>query len=110
MDMARTIDRFDVYLIDLNPTLGSEISKIRPCVIVSPNQLNRSNMVIAVPMTSTRRYSSWRIPVVFNNVEGDAALDQIRAVDEERLIKYWGPLDQKIGYNLLKKLQSMFEI
>jgi mRNA interferase MazF len=100
--------RFDVYLIDLNPTTGSELYKTRPCVIVSPNSLNYSNMIIVVPMTSTRRKGPWRIPIVFDRTEGDIVLDQIRSVDTKRLIKHWGALQKDEGTQILSALRAVF--
>lgn len=109
MDMARPMKRFDVYLVDLNPTIGSEICKTRPCVIVSPDTLNSSNMAIIVPMTSTQRKNLWRIPIVFNSVNGDVVPDQIRSVDTGRLVKHWGNLEETDGKKILKILRKIFD-
>lgn len=78
--------RFEVWVVRLDPVLGSEIGKTRPGVIVSPDEANDSlRTVLVAPLTSVRRKWPTRVPVVVNKMPGDAALDQLRAVDKVRL-------------------------
>ena len=107
--MAWLMKRFDVYLVELNPAVGSEMCKTRPCVIVSPNQLNHSNIVIIAPMTSTQRQNLWRVPIFFNGINGNVVLDQIRSVDTRRLVNCWGTLEQTEGKQILKTLRKIFD-
>ena len=76
------MNRFDVYLVSLDPTLGSEIKKSRPCVVISPDEMNRAlATIIVAPMTSTIRNYPTRVPVTFQSKHGQVVLDQIRTVD-----------------------------
>jgi mRNA interferase MazF len=86
MDMVKAYDQYEVYWISLDPTRGSEISKTRPCVIVSPNELNQHlRTVIVAPVTSTLKDFPWRIACKIANKDGAIAADQIRTVDKTRL-------------------------
>ena len=77
------ISRFEVYLVNLDPTVGHEIKKTRPALVISPDEMNRRiNTVIIAPMTTKGRSYSTRIPVVFSGKSGEIVLDQIRTVDE----------------------------
>lgn len=92
------VKRGDVYLINLDPTIGSEIQKVRPCLIVSPNEMNKYiQTIIIAPMTTTIRNYKSRITIEFNNKQGQVMLEQIRTIDKQRLIK-------KLGDHLRKKL------
>jgi mRNA interferase MazF len=111
MNLKINFNRFDVYLINLDPTVGSEIKKTRPCVIVSPDSLNHSYLktLIIAPMTSTL----WdkhplRIDCVFQKKKGQIALDQIRAVDRSRMLSFLGVLHGKTAEKLLDTLGEMF--
>ena len=88
------IRQYDVFLISLDPTVGHEIKKSRPCVIISPDEMNKyiSTVTIA-PMTLKSRPYPTRIPVKFREKDGWVVLDQIRAVDKKRLIKNLGRID-----------------
>ncbi|MEX2119410.1 MAG: type II toxin-antitoxin system PemK/MazF family toxin [Pirellulales bacterium] len=103
------VNRFEVYLVSLDPTIGSEITKTRPCLIVSPNDMNHSiRTVIVAPMTTrARRYPS-RVSCRFKGTSGQVVLDQIRTVDRSRLIKRLGRLDNKASVNVLDVLRQMF--
>lgn len=102
-------ERFNVYLVNLDPTIGSEIQKTRPCVVISPDEMNRHlRTVIIAPMTSTIRTYPSRVPVVFKGKKGNIALDQIRAVDKERLVTHWGPIVQETANHLCHILVEMF--
>src|SRR4029450_2739379 len=84
--MAVVVARGDVHLVRLDPTIGSEIQKTRPCVIVSPDELNAHlHTVIVAPMTTGGRASPWRIRCRFQQQTGYVVLDQLRTVDRERL-------------------------
>ncbi len=103
------VDQFDVYLIQLDPVIGSEIQKTRPCIIVSPNEMNLYlNTIIIAPMTSTLKKYPSRVTVHFQNKTGEAALDQIRTVDKKRLVKRLGKLKKTESQNILNILQEMF--
>jgi len=103
--------RFEVYLINLDPTKGSEIQKIRPCVVVSPNELNRHLMTVIVsPMTTTMRKYPTRVSLKFDGKEGQIVLDQIRTVDRSRLIRKLGDLELKTQGKVLDILQDMFSL
>ena len=103
------ISRFDVYLVKLDPTVGSEIRKTCPCLVVSPNEINRhSQTVIVAPMTTKGRHYPTRIPCRFQGKQGLVVLDQIRTVDRSRLFKKLGRLDRKTATYVLDVLQEMF--
>lgn len=102
-------ERFDVYLIQLDPTIGAEIQKTRPCVIISPNEMNRHlKTVMIAPMTSTLKPYPSRIPVFFKKKQGNIVLDQIRTVDKERLVTHWGQLSSEEALRLCETLVEMF--
>jgi len=102
--------RFHVYLVELDPTVGSEIKKTRPCVVISPDEMNRHlRTVIIAPMTSTLRVYPSRIPVTFKGKQGNIALDQIRTVDKERLLTHWGEVPQATQKHLCDTLTEMFK-
>jgi len=90
------IKQYQIVLVNLDPTLGSEIQKTRPCVIVSPNELNDNlRTVIIAPMTSTSRKYPTRVKVKHNSQEGWVVIDQIRTIDKIRIIKKFGSLTDK---------------
>lgn len=102
--------RGDVHLVRLDPTLGSEVRKTRPCLIVSPDELNdHLRTVIVAPMTTGGHEYPWRIPCRFQNRAGFVALDQLRTVDGERLVKRLGQLTAVTTTAVLDTLQEMFE-
>jgi len=104
------IKRFDVYMITLDPTLGSEISKTRPCLVVSPDEMNRwIRTVIVAPMTTQGQSYPTRIPCEFQGKEGQIVLDQIRTVDKTRLVRRLGRLDATTQSRVLAALREMFE-
>ena len=105
------VARFEVYLIDLDPTVGAEIRKLRPCVVVSPDEMNRPlSTVIIAPMTTVRRthYPS-RVDCVFQGKRGQVVLDQIRTVDQQHLRKKLGTLPKTRQKAVLEVLRQMFE-
>jgi mRNA interferase MazF len=90
------IKQYQIVLVNLDPTLGSEIQKTRPCVIVSPNEMNDNlRTVIIAPMTSTSRKYPTRVKVKHNSQEGWVVIDQIRTIDKIRIIKMFGSLTDK---------------
>jgi mRNA interferase MazF len=101
--------RGDVHLVRLDPTLGNELQKTRPCVIVSPDELNAHlHTVIVAPMTTGGRAYPWRIRCRFQNRAGFVVLDQLRTVDRERLVKRLGALSAETVGEVLGSLQEMF--
>jgi mRNA interferase MazF len=105
------VRRGGVYLVALNPTLGSEIRKTRPCVVVSPDELNQHlRTAIVAPLTSGGHAYPWRIPCRFQNRAGFVALDQIRTVDRGRLLKHTGRLAPRTIATVLETLQEMFAL
>lgn len=101
--------RYEVYLVNLDPTIGSEIKKTRPCVIISPNEMNRNiSTVIIAPLTSTQRNYPTRINCQVQGKEGQIVLDQIRTVDKLRLITKIDFLNRKTQIKLHKVLNEMF--
>ena len=101
--------RFDVFIISLNPTRGAEIKKTRPCLIISPNEMNdHISTVIVAPMTSKGRNYPSRVACKFQRTQGQIVLDQIRTVDKARLIKKLGRVSAKTQENVLAALAEMF--
>ncbi len=100
--------RFEVWLVNLDPTVGSEIKKTRPAVIVSPDELNAHlHTVIVVPLTRGRTYA-FRIPTRVQGKKGVAAIDQIRTVDKRRLVKKVGTIRGKTKAEVLSALAELF--
>jgi mRNA interferase MazF len=107
--MAMVTERFNIFLVRLDPTAGAETAKTRPCVIVSPEELNRAvSTVIIAPMTTTQRGWPTRVEISFQGKTGEIALDQIRAVDKSRLVKRLGKLDSKTADAVLGTLGTLF--
>jgi mRNA interferase MazF len=103
------INRLEVYLVQLDPTVGSEIRKTRPCLVVSPNEANRHiQTVIVAPMTTKGKPYPTRVDCRFQGKQGLIVLDQIRAVDRTRLFKKLGRLERKVAARVLDVLQEMF--
>lgn len=107
--MVADIKRFEIYLVKLNPTVGSEIQKTRPCIVISPNELNALKTVIVAPMTSKGFDFVFRPKITFENKNGLVLLDQIRTVDKTRLIKKIGEVDEKVSLEISNMLVKMFE-
>jgi mRNA interferase MazF len=107
--MGMGVKRFDVYLANLDPTIGSEIRKIRPCLVISPDQMNDYlATVIIAPMTTKKRSYISRVLCRFQEKEGQVALDQIRTLDKTRLTQYLGRVDSKTQKQVLEVLSKMF--
>jgi mRNA interferase MazF len=104
------INRFEVYLVNLDPTVGHEIKKTRPCLVVSPDEINHNTRtVIVAPMTTKGQPYPTRVSCRFKGKDGQVVLDQIRAVDGLRLITKLGRIDAKTATVVLDVLQEMFE-
>lgn len=102
------IKRFDIYLVSLDPTVGFEIKKTRPCVVVSPDVMNSLKTVIVAPMTTKGFQFPTRVPITFQQKKGMIVLDQIRAIDKCRLVTRVGSLRKPIIRKLLNILEEMF--
>jgi mRNA interferase MazF len=102
------ISQYDVFLISLDPTIGHEIKKSRPCVIISPDEMNKYiSTVIIAPMTTHSRPYPTRVPVEFRRKHGWVILDQIRTVDKRRLIKNLGKIDHNTISNIKSTIKEM---
>ncbi len=107
--MALVVSRFDIYLVSLDPTQGHEIRKTRPCVVISPDEMNHNiGTVIVVPMTTKGRVYPSRIPLTFRRKKGQLVLDQVRTVDKARLVRRLRKLDANTAAKTLAVLQEMF--
>lgn len=105
------IQRFEVFLISLDPAKGSEIQKTRPCLVISPNEMNdHIRTVIVAPMTTKGRSYPTRIGCTFQGKSGQIVLDQIRTVDKTRLVKKLGTIPPEAQGKVLQTLQEMFSL
>ncbi len=103
------ISRFEVYYVNLDPTVGSEIKKTRPCVIISPNEMNHNiSTIIIAPLTSKLRNYPTRVPCKVEGKQGQIVLDQIRTTDKLRLIKKIDTLHKITQKKVLNVLSEMF--
>ena len=103
------IDRFDVYLVNLDPTVGTEIRKSRPCLVISPDEMNHHiGTVIIAPMTTKGRNYPTRVPCGFQGKQGQVVLDQIRTVDKTRLVQKLGTIDGQTQTAVLSVMREMF--
>jgi len=107
--MAVVARRFAVYLVALDPSVGSEMQKTRPALVVSPDEMNVSiATVIIAPMTTRGRAYPTRVPCEFQGKSGEIALDQIRVVDKARLVRSLGTIDAATRQTVLDTLAAMF--
>ncbi|UCF84811.1 MAG: type II toxin-antitoxin system PemK/MazF family toxin [Desulfobacteraceae bacterium] len=107
--MAMVVNRFDVYLINLDPTVGSEIQKTRPCLIVSPDEMNRHiRTVIVAPITTAGKEYPTRISCKFRKKKGQIVLDQIRTIDKAQLVKKLGSINPETQLEVISVLQRLF--
>jgi mRNA interferase MazF len=103
------VKRFEVYLVNLDPTIGSEIKKTRPCLMVSPDEMNRHiATVIVAPMTTKGKVYPTRVECKFEGKMGQVVLDQLRTVDRRRLVKRLGRIEKKTQEEILTRLAEMF--
>jgi mRNA interferase MazF len=107
--MEMEMNRFDVFLVNLDPTIGHEIKKTRPCLIISPNEMNLFiATVIIAPMTSKGRDYPSRVDCIFKGIQGQIVLDQVRTVDKLRLVKRLGDISENTQQKVLQVLNEMF--
>ncbi len=105
------VSRGDIFLVTLNPTRGSEIRKMRPCVIVSPDELNSHlRTFIVAPLTTGGHPYPFRVRCTFDGQDGHVVADQLRSVDRERLVKHLGRLSDTTLNELMGVLQAMFAV
>lgn len=110
MERKDEIERFSVYWVDLDPTRGSEIKKTRPCIVISPDELNKHlNTVIIVPLTSTIRNYPFRVRCTVAEQEGEAAIDQLKTIDKCRIGRYISTLRASEIQHIKDVLRQMFE-
>jgi len=103
------VSRFEVHLVNLNPTKGREIKKTRPCLVISPNEMNHNiGTVIIAPMTTKGRGYPTRINCTFAGKNGQVVLDQIRTVDKKRLVKKLGRISRTTQMKVTSTLREMF--
>lgn len=103
------VKRFDVYLVNLDPTVGNEIKKKRPCLVISPDELNRNiSTVIVAPMTTKGHNYPTRVSCTFNDKKGQILLEQMRAVDKIRLIKRLGKVGSFVQAQVFSVLSELF--
>ena len=102
------VKQYEVYMLNLDPTIGSEMNKVRPCVVISPNEMNKylSNIIIA-PMTSTVKGYPTRVEVNFGGKNGEIVLDQIKTVDKKRIVKLLGNIDKKDIKEIKRVIKEM---
>ncbi len=101
--------RDEVWLIALDPSKGSEIKKTRPCLVISPDEMNEAlQTVLVAPMTTTLRNYPTRVNLVFRNKAGQVALDQLRAIDRQRLVRRLGLVSTKTADRVSKVLIEVF--
>lgn len=107
--MAVVVRRFDVFLVSLDPTVGREIQQSRPCLIISPDEMNRHiQTVIIAPMTTRGRKYPTRLAGAFQRTQGQIVLDQIWTVDKARLRRKLGRVDKQTQIDVWSVLQEMF--
>ena len=106
--MIPEVQRFDVWLVDLNLTKGKEINKVRPCVLVSPNEISALSTVLAAPMTTKGFDYPCRVSCKFQGKKGLILLDQMRAIDKSRLVRKLGTIGAATRKELCARLQEMF--
>ena len=107
--MELEVKRAEIYLIRLDPIKGHEIRKTRPCMIVSPDEMNRHiSTVIVAPLTTTKRSYPTRVNCKFGGKQAQVVLDQIRTIDKSRLIKRLGKIESRIQHDVFSILTEMF--
>ena len=103
------VRRFDVCLVSLDPTVGYEIRKTRPCLVISPDEMNNHiRTVIIAPMTTVERDYPTRVSCTFQEKKGQIVLDQIRTIDKKRLVKKLGTIDPQAQLDVVSVLQRLF--
>ena len=109
--MGLVVSRFDIFLVNLDPTIGSKIKKTRPCLIISPDEMNRYiNTVIVAPMTTKGKLYPSHVPIKFQDKTGKIVLDQIRTIDKIRLIQKLGQINKTTQQKVLSTLNEIFAL
>lgn len=102
------VKQYEIYMLNLDPTIGSEMNKVRPCVVLSPNEMNKFlNNIIIAPMTSTVKGYPTRVGVSFGGKNGEIVLDQIKTVDKKRIIKLLGNIEKKDIKEIKRVIKEM---
>ncbi len=102
------MNQYEIVLVNLDPTIGSEIKKTRPCIIVSPDEMNLTlNTVIIAPITSNKKNYPTRVQLNSNQINGMIAIDQIRTIDQKRVIKQMGQINVKTIIAIKKVINEM---
>ncbi len=103
------VKRFEIHLVNLDPTVGAEVRKTRPCLVVSPDEMNRYiSTVIVAPITAKGRIYPTRVPCTFQGKQGQVVLEQIRTVDKARLVKRMEKIDPKTQAEVIAVLKDLF--
>ena len=103
------LKQYQIVLVNLDPTIGSEMNKTRPCVIISPNEMNNYlHTIVLAPMTSSSKPYPTRVEIDHKNKRGWIVLDQIRTVDRKRIIKIWGNLNEEEIVKVKKVIREAF--
>ena len=103
------LNQYEIVLVNLDPTIGSEMKKTRPCVIISPNEMNKYLQTIVIaPMTSNSRHYPTRVEVKHNKTKGWVVVDQIRTIDRKRVIKILGKLTENEVYKVKTTIQETY--
>ncbi len=103
------IEQYIIVLVNLDPTIGSEIKKTRPCVVVSPNEMNKYlRAIVVAPMTTSDKKYPTRVPIIYKKKKGSVALDQIRTIDKSRIIKVLGECSDKEIRNIKQILRETY--
>lgn len=106
--MGMVVNQYNVYLVNLDPTVGHEIKKTRPCLVISPDEMNHNiDTIIVAPMTTKSHSYPTRIPVKFDGKQGWIVLDQIRTVDGIQLVKHLGKITKKEVSEVKKVIKEM---
>lgn len=108
-DFSMNLSQYDIFLVNLDPVIGSEIRKTRPCVVISPNEMNDNiRTVIIAPMTTKSHRYPTRVPLSFSGKKGWIVLDQIRTIDKSRIIKPLGKLSPAVIREIKEVIKEMF--
>jgi mRNA interferase MazF len=102
------IKQYEIYIVSLDPTIGAEIQKTRPCIVISPDEMNRPLQTVQIaPMTTNVRPYPWRVPISFQGKKGMVVMDQIRTVDKRRLVKRAGHARRSVVDQIKNVIREM---
>ncbi len=109
MTALKTLKKWDMVLVDLNPTIGSEINKTRPCLIVSPEAVNiYMNTVVIIPLTSKPKGYPFRISTLHKGIDGELCVDHIKSIDKTRILKTDGSLKKSLRQSVNRLIAEFF--